>query len=247
MSSEDYEEPETETKNEDAKQNTSMKIFLIVVFVVLLMALAGYFLFYSSVVSPLYYGTPQSQLAPPPPAVVASSSLGPTEGPVLTAGLSPGLTPGLTVGGPIGQTIVQQPPPQVVSQQFVPQAFISTPQVVAPTPTVSVVQSPDATADLQSVLNYLYQRGRDASGVPWSPEILSTLANSNDWQIQTTSPQSWLYPAGITTNASYYIYFDDLTVSWQIRPLVTTIGQAVGGTYQTIPPNLYQPPIVRFA
>lgn len=243
--SEEYEETETESPSSESQLNTNMKIFLIVLFVVTLMTLAGYFLFYSSVVSPLYYGTPSSEIAPPPPALVASTSLA-------TGQVAPPFgAVGPPIGPPIGAPYPPYPPYQPYAafgpQILPPQAFISTPPVAPIEPTVSVLQSPDATSDLQSVLNYLYQRGRDATGVPWSPEVLSTLANSNNWQIQTTSPQSWLYPAGITTNQSYYVYFDDVTVAWQIRPLVTTIGQAVGGTYQTIPPNLYQSPIIRFA
>jgi hypothetical protein len=141
---------------------------------------------------------------------------------------------------------VVAPAPTVVAAQPTT-AVITTPTIATGPASVTIVQSPGPNADLQSILAYLYQRGKDVLGIPWSPEIISTFANIQNWQAQTTTPPSFLYASGVTTNASYYLYYDDVSGSWSIRPVQTTYGQAVGGSYQTISSALYQPSGIRFA
>ena len=112
---------------------------------------------------------------------------------------------------------------------------------------ITAIQSPGAGADIQTVLNYLYQRGTDASGVPWSPDLISTFTRARDWQIQPTSPASYLFPAGIVTSNSLLTYFDDVTGTWQIRVNPSTSGQFLQSTYQTIAPQSYTASTVRWA
>jgi hypothetical protein len=80
------------------------------------------------------------------------------------------------------------------------------------------IPSPASSADIQTILNYLLARGSRLDGSPWSDEALRVLKNRTPWTCGGTGSQTiCTYPAGINTQQTWIIFWDDASGKWNLR------------------------------
>lgn len=91
-------------------------------------------------------------------------------------------------------------------------------QIAQTTNAATNIPSPSTGADIGSILIYLLARGGRLDGSAWSEEALRALKNRTPWVCGGTG--SFLlctYPAGIDTQQTWQIFFDDTTGKWNMR------------------------------
>lgn len=80
------------------------------------------------------------------------------------------------------------------------------------------IPSPSAGADIGSILSYLLARGSRLDGSAWSEEALRVLKNRTPWTCGGTGSQTiCTYPAGIDTQQTWIIFYDDASGKWNLR------------------------------
>jgi hypothetical protein len=82
------------------------------------------------------------------------------------------------------------------------------------------IPSPSAGADIGTILTYLRARGGRLDGSAWSEEALRILKNRTPWVCGGMGSQmQCTYPAGIDTQQTWLIFFDDGSGKWNLRAL----------------------------
>lgn len=116
-------------------------------------------------------------------------------------------------------TIISAPPPPVIAASAAPPAPTSAPVQVATSPLL--LQSPSTDADLETILNYLLKRGGRLDGAAWSSEAQTTLQNKTVWNGGggTGSNRTFTYPAGVNTQRTWQIFYDDASGRWNMRSI----------------------------
>lgn len=80
------------------------------------------------------------------------------------------------------------------------------------------IPSPSTGADIGSILSYLLARGSRLDGSAWSEEALRVLKNRTPWTCGGTGSQTiCTYPAGIDTQQTWIIFYDDASGKWNLR------------------------------
>ena len=80
------------------------------------------------------------------------------------------------------------------------------------------IQGPSTGGDIESILDYLLARGGRLDGSKWGAEALRVLKNGTPWQCGGQgSFMQCTYPAGIDTQQTWMIFFDDATGRWNLR------------------------------
>ncbi len=97
--------------------------------------------------------------------------------------------------------------------------------VVSPTETIDPIvrfnyrlDSPTISADLQSILTYLLERGTYAStDQPWSDAVNTALKEYSRWTLSSASPPTYYYRSRDQNHRFILWYSPEFNV-WQIKP-----------------------------
>lgn len=142
-----------------------------------------------------YYTEIQAQT---PPTVIQ---------PIQTAPPPPPAAPGAVPGG----TNLSNPVSASLTQLT---------QIAQTTNAATNIPSPATNADIETILNYLIARGGRLDGSVWGAEALRVLKNRTPWVCGGTgSLTTCTYPAGVDTQTSWMIFYDDSTGKWNLRAI----------------------------
>jgi hypothetical protein len=151
---------------------------------------------WSSHLSTIYENYYEHVQAATPPTVVQGVHTAPPPPPA-----APGALPGGTdLSNPVSASLTQIT------------------KIAQTTDALTNIPSPSTGADIETILMYLLARGGRLDGASWSAEALRTLRNRTPWTCGGTGSQTiCTYPAGIDTQQTWIIFFDDSTGKWNLR------------------------------